>query len=150
MERRANLIISLVLMSVGLTYFFYGLKKYDLGTLDELGAGLMPFLMGILLTALSFSLFVSYFFKKKTSGTTGQSISNNNYKKPAAMIALTIGYFLAINWLGFFISTFTYIFLGIKLIGAEGILKPSLITIAIVVCSYFLFVYALKLQVPGL
>lgn len=148
MGRRANLIISASFMLIGLVYFIYG-RTYSWGKLDEPGPGLLPAVSGVLMIILALSLFLSYFFRRKDIAFENQE-GGGNYKKPALMTALTIAYLFALMWFGYFISTFLFLLAGIKIIRPQNWVKPITVSMVIVVFSYLLFVYVLKLQVPGL
>lgn len=65
------------------------------------------------------------------------------------LLALTIGYIVAINWLGFTITTFLFLFLAMALLNQGRRIKLSLgLAAALSISGYLLFIVAFKTRFP--
>lgn len=149
--KKGNLIFSLTLEGIGILVI---VESYGLGlqTLTNPGPGLFPFLLGILLCALSLSPFITSLKDlikinriKKDQVVEPQA----NIIELVAVIACLIGYFLLLNTLGFLIDTFLFLF-GLFLIGSpRNFLHVAILSAAVDGLAYLVFKILLQVQFPS-
>ncbi len=137
------LILNIVLAIVGgaITVLSLGL---GFGTLKKPGAGLFPFLCGLLIFAESLVLI----FSKQRTGN-GNALSNSYERKHLLSMAIIFILWIALMpLLGYIIVTFLAAFSFSKAIGLEGWQKPILLAAGITGFCYLLFDVYLYVDLP--
>jgi len=151
MARKGNLFIALVLEVFGI---WIAVKSYKLGlqTFHNPGAGLFPFLLGLLLCGLTFPLCsgsIKEFIESKRTKSEGRGRGpRTGFKSLGAAVVCLIGYLLLLGKLGFLITTFLFLF-GLLWIGyPRRWLFITLFSAAMVFLSFLLFDIFLKVSFP--
>jgi hypothetical protein len=155
---RKEIASSVVILLFGVVFLLYDLK-YPLDQWANPGPGVFPLLVGALLVILAAWQLAQEVRKLKPHGAkedhegTKQWISeflqrSRGETKPLLMIAAFIVYLLMVKWVGFFISTFIFVIISSKLIGAKDWGRPIALSAGVGLFCYFLFEVWLKLSFP--
>lgn len=146
-----------LILAVGLVYGIMAMNM-PLGRLSYPGPGLFPTIVGLFLIATALGgLLQEILPRKKTSevssalslGTRGSTVQEKrNVNKTFQLIALMIGYGLALKPLGFLISICAFLVVAIRIFGYRRWV-PTLIMAAVIAgVSYVLFILWLKVPLP--
>ena len=140
---RGPLFMNIVLTIVGLVITVLS-WKLGFGTLKKPGAGLFPFLCGLI---IFFQSLVLIFSKGKTvNGDTPSSNYERNHL--LSMATIFILWIILMPWLGYILVTFLAAFSFSKAIGLEGWRKPILLALGITGFCYLLFDVYLYVDLP--
>jgi len=136
-----------MIMGISITIMAYNL---DIGSFQNPGPGMYPFLLGILLFSISLTVLVYNLrnmglFKKKEEAIW----ADVEFGKIAGTIAILLGYGLLLERLGFSVTTFFSLFFLFKIIGVEKLSRALVWSILIVISAYLLFIVALKVYMPS-
>ena len=133
--------------------FCAGSFKLKIGTLQNPGAGFVPFLVGILLIGFGLIMFLSTRWgpwarserkETKNSGTR----SFKDFFIPSVTLLILLGYVLLLESLGFLLSSVIFLFLLFKISDPRKWLLPIALSVTTVIISYLLFSVWLKGQFP--
>jgi putative tricarboxylic transport membrane protein len=130
---------------------FVLVHSYRLGlmTLNNPGPGLMPFIIGLLLSLVSLYLILVSFLKKgRTDETTREEPKKGLYGRIGVIVGALVAYAFLMERLGFLIAT---TFLLIALFKGAGSKKWRTVVISSVLVSvitYFAFTH-LRLRLPA-
>lgn len=140
-------------MVVGLV-FCVGSVGFGVGEMDEPGPAFFPFLMSICL--ISFSLI--HFTSSLRKGIKGRQFSfveserfwpeSYGVKRIVLIIILLVMFVIAMNYLGFVIASFLFIFLLLRLIEPKNWLTVFIISGLSTGLSYAIFQLWLKADLP--
>jgi len=125
--------------------------RLRLGNLTNPGPGMMPFLLGIALSLCSLPVLIRSIssFVRQTRSVYEPIWSEVEFKKVLIVLGSLIGYSLALEKVGFVITTILLLLILFKAVDSQkwpSVLIASFIT---VIFTYFLFVVFLKLEVPS-
>jgi putative tricarboxylic transport membrane protein len=146
-----------LILAVGLIYEIMALKMPQ-GRLSYPGPGLFPMIIGIFLVATALGCLIQEILLRK--GTSeGPSASplpnqdsaapaNRNVIKTSQLMALMIGYTLALKPLGFLISICTFMVVAIHIFGYRRWVPALAMAAVITGISYVTFVLWLKVPLP--
>lgn len=118
------------------------------GTLRRPGPGLLSFGAGVAIALLSLAFLIQTFFSKMAlTGSSMDGGSGNKVKTISICISLFI-YTIAVNWLGFVLSTLFFVLFLFRTVESEpwwrSVIKAVLVTIG----NYLVFVVWLGLRLP--
>jgi putative tricarboxylic transport membrane protein len=130
-----------LLLGVGVCYFSW---KIGLGSPAKPGPGFMPFLAGLLLTALSFVLVVQVLL----SWTAPTWETRVQWKNILSVLAAMVAYGFLLDKIGFVLVTFAFVVLLMKVIEPQSWTRAVLGGIISSLASYLLFETLLKSQLP--
>jgi hypothetical protein len=158
MPSRKEIASSLVLFLFGVVFLLYDFK-YPLDQWANPGPGVFPLIVGAVLVILAAWLLAQEVRRhklqgaKESDGGAGRSIPgffqrNRSEAKPLFMIAVFIVYLLMVKWVGFFVSTFLFVIISSRLMGAKGWGKPIALSAGVSLFCYLLFVAWIKLSFP--
>lgn len=150
--KKGNLLFALLLEGLGI---WMTIDSYRMGvkTLSDPGAGLFPFLLGIVLCFLAFPICITSLkdLKKVEKAVAGEgklSMHGAGLSKIVATMVLLTGYFALLDILGFFVTTFLFLS-GLFWIGYPRRWLLVLVSSAItVILSYLVFSILLKTPFP--
>jgi putative tricarboxylic transport membrane protein len=147
--KKKDLIPAFIWMGLGIAVaaISYGLQ---LGTLRNPGAGLMPFLLGILLSLCSVPILIDSLLTIRNKAKQGdESIwSGVEFKRLILVIISLICYAMILEKVGFVIATFLLLIILFKVIGSRKWLFTLMASATVVFLSYLLFVTLLKVEMP--
>jgi putative tricarboxylic transport membrane protein len=146
-----------LILAVGLGYEIMALKMPQ-GRLSYPGPGLFPMIIGVFLVAAALGCFIQeILFRKGTSEGLSASAppdqesaapGNRNVIKTFQLMALMIGYTLALKPAGFLISICAFMVVAIRIFGYR-LWVPALAMAAVIAgISYVTFVLWLKVPLP--
>jgi putative tricarboxylic transport membrane protein len=146
---KADQVSSIFWLLLGLVVV-YSSYRFGLGTLARPGPGFLPFLCGVILSALSAFVFFQGRLAKKTNGeeSIGQLWAGMNWHKPVYGIIVLLIYALTFVRLGFLLSTIFLLIFLFKGIEPERWLRAITVAVLAAVVSYVLFVVWLQVQLP--
>jgi putative tricarboxylic transport membrane protein len=115
--------------------------RLGLGGFNNPGAGLMPFLLGILLILFSLTIFIMSFIKKREArhSTKGDQSRAGYYKIVLVLLGLFV-YALILEKLGFVMTTWIFLFLLFRAIGNKWTTTFFASTFT-VFATYFVFTF---------
>jgi putative tricarboxylic transport membrane protein len=117
---------------------------YGLGTLARPGAGMYPFVAGLLVFPLSLSLLIGSFRRRrKASAMSGRQIGNF-----VLFLCTCAFWILAMPLLGYPLVTLIATLLIAKIMKLEGLLKPLLLSVGTALFIYLLFDVWLYIDLP--
>lgn len=124
-----------------------GSFKLPLGTAEIPGAGLFPFVLGIILVALSSSLLFLSFRAKEIPRE--DAFPKGKDRQRIVAVALTLLFFAVfLKPLGFGVCSAVMMVAVLKLFGLRSWIKAILISLVTIAISYYLFVILLDIPLP--
>jgi putative tricarboxylic transport membrane protein len=125
-----------------------GSIELGLGSLHKPGAGLMPFLTGILLGSLGL-LLTLLDTRKRSDVKEREAISLRQFwGKGACSLAASFLYAFVLDPLGFIVATFLLFLSLLKIMGSRKWFTPILISFLAVSVSYLIFDVWLRIEFP--
>lgn len=113
---------------------------------------LMPQLYAWLLIVLAILLTIQFVLRRKTDEKDRIVIRLKGFSKSEAAkilfyMAIILAYYIAVNYLGFVVSTVLFLVISYAFLGMR---KPSVYAVSILIFAalYFLFAYALGVRFP--
>lgn len=149
--KKKDLIPAFIWMGLGIAVaaISYGLQ---LGTLRNPGAGLMPFLLGILLSLCSVPILIgSLLTISRTKAKQGDEgiWSGVQFKRLIFVVFSLVCYAMILEKVGFVIATFLLLIILFRVIGSRKWLFALMTSAIVVFLSYLLFVTLLKVEMPS-
>lgn len=129
-----------------------GSVQIRLGTFHRPGPGFMPFLSGVFLMLFGVILMVSTLTgadNKKEETKSEKLWTKENWKGFSLTLLALFGYALLMNSLGFYTTTFLFLFFLFKLTAPRKWLMPLAFAGASVILCYLIFSLWLMTQFPG-
>jgi len=149
--KNRELIGSLFWIGVGVI-FCTGALKYRLFKSGVPGAGLFPFIGGIILITLSFVVLIS---SLKTKEEDWRKIfkekffpQENSWKRILFALLALFAYWIALEYLGFLLTTFLFMTFLLRFIEPQSWITNFTTTILTTTASYLLFKIGLKVPLP--
>jgi putative tricarboxylic transport membrane protein len=127
-----------------------GSIELNLGGLRHPGPGLLPFLSGAVLVLLGLVLM----FSSISKGTEEEEVKvdeislKGSWKKIFFTILALLGYIVLFEYLGFFFTTFFFLFFLFKFTESKKWLMPLVLSLFTVILSYLIFSVWLRCQFP--
>jgi putative tricarboxylic transport membrane protein len=148
--KKHELVSSLVWMAVGLL-FLTGSAGLGLGKLGEPGPGLFPFVMAACLVSFSSVHFISSLRKGVPSSlSTGERFwpQSDGLKRILLTIILLFGFVFTLNYLGFVLTAFLFMFIVLRFVEPQRWLTVLLIGSLTTALSYLVFKLWLRSNLP--
>ena len=134
-----------ILFWIGLGIFvMYSSCRFGLGSFRSPGPGLMPFLLGALLSLVAVYFLAASVFgksaKKATESTENRGLSNTSIKKLLIVVVSLIVYAMVLEKLGYLIATLLLLFV---LFWVAGTTKrvAAISSVVTVLLTYLLFTH---------
>jgi putative tricarboxylic transport membrane protein len=146
--RRNDIYSSLVWLLVGVGFIWGGLKM-EIGPLDGPGPGFFPTIIGGVLSLLSLALFLT-----TSWGENQLSVKGSFWKEQRSWVKVSLSlfslvfYLIALNYLGYILTTFLFILYLLKFVGKRGWGGSLLIAIIASLGSFAVFKTALGVLLP--
>jgi len=143
-------ITAMGLLAVSLAYTIFGLR-YKLGHLANPGSGLMPMIVGFLLTGCS-AVYLVKTFKKKPGALQQGELEEGWWGRnfiPICIAVLVIAYPFLLKQVDFIISTILTVWPILVILRYKSILISGMIAIAISVSLFFIFSMLLNVPLPS-
>jgi len=133
-------------LAVGVFFAAYA-RTVDVGTWSEPGPGFLPLLAGICMTVMATALFLKS-FRRKGSPVPPFFPKADSWKRVLATVASLAGYALALQYLGFMLTTFLFVGFLVKFIFPQTWTRALIVATLTAAASRLLFVDFLKTQLP--
>jgi len=117
---------------------------YGLGSLSKPGPGMWPFIVSVLIAALSAVLLVV------GRGLTDSEAFTRSSLLPVAGIVTFVAFGLLMPLVGFEIPALLLAVVWLKVLGGESWRNTAIISVVTVAAFYFLFLYGLRIPLPHL
>ncbi|MDM5316240.1 tripartite tricarboxylate transporter TctB family protein [Fictibacillus sp. b24] len=142
-DRYASVLFALL----GAAFLFESRNIADSAYGSEVGPNVFPFLLGLILILLSVKLFIESFknIKRDQKGQSGLQI-----KRFLIILIASLLYAAWIEYLGYIISTFVFLFVSFQAMEKSSWIKNGFVAASFSLCVYYLFVVVLKGSLPGL
>jgi len=146
--KKYELTSSLAWMSVGL-FFCMGSIALGLGRLHEPGPGFFPFIMSVCLISFSLIHFMSSWANVGQLSADGSFWpGTDGIKRIAFMNVLLLAFVLALNYLGFVLTTLLFMFCLLKFVEPQKWFTIFYVTGLSTGLSYFIFEVWLRANLP--
>ncbi len=144
----ADRVSSLVWLLLGLVAI-YGSFQLGLGTMHEPGSGFLAFLAGVFIICVAAVIFLQSIIKFRGTPLNVKVLwAGANWHHSLIIAILTIGFILALEGLGFFITSFLLLFLLFKVVEKLSWGKAVLIPALTLTITYVVFNIFLKSNLP--
>jgi hypothetical protein len=145
-----------LILAVGLVYGIMALNM-PRGRLSYPGPGLFPMIIGVFLVATALGCLIQEILPgKRGAGPSAPSLPNQdlaapgsrNVKKTFQLMALMIGYTLALKQIGFLVCICLFLVVAIRIFGYRRWVPALVMAAVIAAVSYITFVLWLKVPLP--
>jgi putative tricarboxylic transport membrane protein len=145
-----------LILAVGLVYGIMAMNM-PRGRLSYPGPGLFPMIIGIFLIATALGCFLQEILPRKRGADPSASplpnqesaaLGDRKVNKTFQLMALLIGYTLALKQLGFLISICAFLVVAIRIFGYRRWVPALAMAVVIAGISYVSFVLWLKVPLP--
>jgi putative tricarboxylic transport membrane protein len=123
-------------------------RRVGVGDFRSQGPGFLPFLSGVMLSALSISLVVSSTLKKTEKPEIKNLWKGMSWGKVALILSLLLIYALLLPILGYLMATFGLIILLLGIIGKTKVWIKVVASIITALSTYIVFYVWLGVQLP--
>jgi putative tricarboxylic transport membrane protein len=151
-----SIVFAGLILAVGLVYEIMALNM-PRGRLSYPGPGLFPMIIGVFLIATALGCLLQEILpRKRSEGPSASPLPNQdsaaprdrNVNKTFQLMALMIGYTLALKPLGFLIAIWTFLVAAIRIFGYRRWVPALAMAAFIAAISYVSFVLWLKVPLP--
>ncbi|MCE5265591.1 MAG: tripartite tricarboxylate transporter TctB family protein [Deltaproteobacteria bacterium] len=126
----------------------FGSYQMGLGSLQAPGSGFLAFLAGAFVFLMALIVLVQTFISKDQQSKLGALWSESKWRKSMMVGLLILAYILALERLGFLLTSLMMMFVMFKWVEKFSWKKASLVTVIVVGCAYLLFSVLLKASLP--
>ncbi len=128
--------------------YFAAASELPLGTIDEPGARLFPLLVNALLLIASLACvreaLMSPGMGKKLAFPVGADA-----KRLFGLVILLLGYFCAMPWVGYLLSSLVFATLLVRLLSGAAWLRCIVYGVLMTALTWLFFIYFLKVPMPS-
>jgi len=144
----ADRVSSLVWLLLGLVAI-YGSFQLGLGTMHEPGSGFLAFLAGVFIICVAAVIFLQSIIKFRGTPLNIKGLwAGSKWQRSLIIGVLTIGFILALEVLGFFVTSFLLLFCLFKAVERLSWGKAVLIPALTLTVTYVVFNIFLKSNLP--
>ena len=139
----------------GVVFVFLGIVsalgswRLELGTFKTPGAGLVPFLISVILVILSIIVVITSHEIRKSFQEVLNIWSGVNLTKIVLVLAYLVGYAFCLEKLGYIMTTLIFFLILLKTVGSLKWRVVIITSVLAVSLSYVIFVVFLKVQLPS-
>jgi putative tricarboxylic transport membrane protein len=138
-------VLNLLLLVAGVVTVVYALRL-GLGSVRQPGAGLFPFVAGVIMLAADAVLMVAGL--RAQAEAPAFAFDRTAFARVAALIAVMAGWILAMPYLGYVVVTFIGVCALARLFGLTGWRRPLLLAAFTALTVYVMFDWLLFLDLP--
>lgn len=142
--KKSNIFVSIIIILIGIATLIE-VKSFPQGQNNVVGPGFFPGIIAAILIILGIILFIQSIRIKKDEDIK-VNLFNSENKLAYIIMGITLIYLIAINYIGFLISSIIYLTTLITLYGEKNKLK-SLVASSIISSAIY-FVFNILLNVP--
>jgi len=127
----------------------YGSIQLGVGTLREPGSGFFSFLAGAFISLMAVIVFVQSFLRGRGMRVKLSALWGGlMWYRPLAIGLILVAYILALERIGFLITSLVTLFVLFKIVERLSWMKATLISVSISAASFLLFNTLLKATLP--
>jgi putative tricarboxylic transport membrane protein len=145
--KNRDLVSSIVWISLGGVFVVAALQQ-GLMRKGVPGPGFLPFFSGIVLIIISLFILIPALGKRVAIVSRSFFPERGSFRKLAFAVMALFAYGVALEYVGYLVTTFVFMFLMARLIEPKSWLSVTLLASATAVVSYLLFVVLLEVQLP--
>jgi putative tricarboxylic transport membrane protein len=145
--KNRDLVSSIIWMALG-GLFVVGALQLGLMRKGVPGPGFLPFLSGLALIFVSFFVLIPALRQGNEKKSDDFFPERDSLRKLLFALAALFGYGIALEYVGFLLTTFLFIFSTARLMEPKGWWTTTLLALLTAVLSYLLFVVLLEVQLP--
>lgn len=140
----------MVWMLLGLAVI-WGSLRLKLGGFVAPGPGLMPFILGIGLTACSLFILIKTALpgSGKRKGPEQSIWMGVDFEKVILVVGCLLGYTFILKYVGFTLTTFLILTILFKAVGSQKWSYSLIASVSTAVVSYLVFIVILKVELPA-
>lgn len=112
------------------------------------GPGFLPFLSGLALIFIAFFVLIPALSHREKPKKINFFPEHDSFRKLVIALVALLAYGLAMEYGGYIITTFFFMFVTARIIEPRGWQTTALIAFITAIVSYFLFVVLLDVQLP--
>ena len=148
--KRNEIFLYTVWLGIGISVAAVSYNHLKLGSLDEPGPGLMPFLLGVCLSVCSVLLTAHYFlvFKGKEKQDQEGVRLRVVFKKIILVVSSLVVYILLFEKIGFVVMTFFFLLILFKIVDSRKWYWALLAAFLTVFTTYSIFCVLLGVELP--
>ena len=148
--KKIDLIPAIFWMGLGIVVVA-GSYRLRLGTLASPGPGLMPFILGVMLSLSSVPIFVrSFLVIVRNQEREDESIwSGIQFKRLIIVVISLVSYWMFLEKVGFVVMTFILLLILFKTIDSQKWYKVLIASVLTVFFVFLFFVVILKVELPS-
>jgi len=148
--KKIDLIPAIFWMGLGIVVVA-GSYRLRLGTLASPGPGLMPFILGVMLSLSSVPIFVrSFLVIVRNQEREDESIwSGIQFKRLIIVVISLVSYWMFLEKVGFVVMTFILLLILFKTIDSQKWYKVLIASVLKVFFVFLFFVVILKVELPS-
>jgi putative tricarboxylic transport membrane protein len=144
----ADRVSSLFWLLLGLVTL-YGSVQLGLGTMHEPGSGFLAFLAGCFISCIAVGIFLQSIVRWRGTPLEFKSLwAGANWHRSFIIGLITVGFIVALEGLGFFITSFLILFCLFKVVEKLSWGKAVVIPVLTLTATYLLFNVVLKSNLP--
>jgi putative tricarboxylic transport membrane protein len=146
--KNRDLVSSSIWMAFG-GLFVIGALHQGLMRKEVPGPGFLPFLVGIALILISLFVLIPAVLKKEKGEVQALFPDRRSLRNILFTLVVLFGYGIALEYLGYLLTTFLFMFSIARLIEPTGWVTTMIVSLLTAVLSYLLFVVLLQVQLPS-
>jgi hypothetical protein len=112
------------------------------------GPGFLPFFSGLALILLSLFVLIPALGRREKGRDGAFFPERDSFRKLLFAVTALFAYSLALDYAGYLLTTFLFMFFVIRLMKPKGWRTTTLVALSTAVFSYLLFVVLLEVQLP--
>lgn len=140
----ADLVSGLMFAAIGIGALVIG-SDYPIGTMRRMGPGMLPLLLGALLTAVGLGLSIQSLLMSREDGAEIEVVGLQSLRAAFFVTASLIVFALMIRQAGLFLSTIAMVLIATRAERGYPVLMAAIVAIALAGITALIFVYALGL-----
>jgi putative tricarboxylic transport membrane protein len=145
--KNRDLVSSIVWMTLG-GLFVVGALMEGLMRRGVPGPGFLPFFTGLALIFVSLFVFIPALRRKTKSADGGLFPEPGSLRKLLSAVTALFAFGIALEYLGYLITTFLFMFFVARLMEPKGWRTTTLMALLTAILSYLLFMVLLEVQLP--
>lgn len=145
MNSRADFVVGILLSLLGAWLYVYAERYTGRGT-NSYGPNFFPQLLAVLLILASVGLILKTWLEKPAGWLA--SVDTAGFINAALALAVGVSYVFGMNYLGFPLSTFLFLFTTMMLLGQTGWQKRAAVSLGVTCVVYGIFHLFLKIPMP--
>jgi len=145
--KNRDLLSSIIWMGLG-GLFVVGSLQHGLIRKGVPGPGFLPFISGLALIFISLFVLIPALSQREKSKSDDLFAERGSLRRFSSALAALFAFGIALEHLGFLITTFLFMFFVLRLMEPRGWGRTTLVALLTAGLSFLLFVVVLEVQLP--